>query len=140
MSLTSLIRDRQVRGRASALRRAVTQLPIDARRAMLAALRDDELIVGAYADRHGHVCPMLAAHRRGARTHVGDFPRAWDEFARARRPRRATARELEILKALLQESVVEPTAGNPPAGWLASAGRASASGETGHRSPRPTTA
>jgi hypothetical protein len=83
---------------------------------------------------------MLAAHRRGARTHVGDFPRAWDAFARARRPRRATARELEILKALLQESVVERTGGNRPTGWLDSAGRASASGETGQRSPRPTTA
>jgi len=72
---------------------------------MLAALRDDELIVGAYADRHGRVCPMLAAHRRGARSDVGDFPRAWDDFARARRPRRATARELEILRALLEEGV-----------------------------------
>ena len=72
---------------------------------MLAALRDDELIVGAYADRHGRACPMLAAHRRGARSDVGDFPRAWDAFARARRPRRATARELEILEALLQEGV-----------------------------------
>jgi hypothetical protein len=75
------------------------------RRAMLAALEADELIVGAYTDRSGRVCPMLAAHRRGARTDVGSFPRAWDAFARAARPRPATRHELEILKALLQESL-----------------------------------
>lgn len=83
---------------------------------MLAAIETEELIVGAYTDLNGRMCPMLAAHRRGARTHVGSFPRAWDAFARARRPRRANERELQILKALLQEgfgesaeSHVEPT-------------------------------
>lgn len=72
---------------------------------MLEALDDDELILGAYTDRRGRTCPMLAAHRRGARIDVGDFPRAWDAFGRARRPRPATERELEILRALLEESV-----------------------------------
>ena len=72
---------------------------------MLSAIEGDELIVGAYTDRRGRVCPMLAAHRRGARTDVGAFPRAWDRFARARRPRLATERELEILRALLEESL-----------------------------------
>jgi hypothetical protein len=48
---------------------------------------------------------MLAAHRRGVKIDVGDFPRAWDAFGRARRPRPATPRELEILRALLEESV-----------------------------------
>ena len=72
---------------------------------MLEALDDDVLIIGAYTDRRGRTCPMLAAHRRGARIDVGDFPRAWDAFGRARRARPATARELEILRALLQESV-----------------------------------
>jgi hypothetical protein len=48
---------------------------------------------------------MLAAHRRGARTYARGFPRAWDTFARASRPRPATDRELQILKALLQESL-----------------------------------
>jgi hypothetical protein len=78
---------------------------------MLVAVQDDELIVGAYTDRRGRICPMLAAHRRGARTDVGTFPRAWDAFGRARRPRLATPRELEILKALLEETV----GGAPPA-------------------------
>jgi hypothetical protein len=72
---------------------------------MLAAIEADELIVGAYTDRLGRICPMLAAHRRGARTDVGSFPRAWDAFGRARRPRAATQRELEVLKALLQEGL-----------------------------------
>jgi hypothetical protein len=83
----------------------VRELPLDARRVMLDALDDDELIIGAYTDRRGRTCPMLAAHRRGVRIDVGDFPRAWDAFGRARRPRPATARELEILRALLQESI-----------------------------------
>lgn len=75
---------------------------------MLEAIDDDDLIVGAYTDRRGRVCPMLAAHRRGARTGVGAFPGAWDEFARARRPRLATKRELQVLKAVLQENVAAP--------------------------------
>ena len=81
---------------------------------MLDALADDELILGAYTDRRGRTCPMLAAHRRGARIDVGDFPRAWDAFGRARRPRLATARELEILRALLEESIgAEPQPAKP---------------------------
>src|SRR5436305_11532772 len=95
---------------AQGLRRAVAELSPETRRAMLAAIEADELIVGAYCDYRGRPCPMLAAHRRGARSDVGDFPYAWDAFADARRPRPATQRELEILKALLQE------AGNERAG------------------------
>lgn len=91
--------------RAHALNRAVRDLPLSTRKAMLEAADADELIAGAYTDGHGRTCPMLAAHRRGARTHVRGFPRAWDLFTRARRPRPATARELEVLKALLQESI-----------------------------------
>jgi hypothetical protein len=78
---------------------------------MLDAMDDEELIVGGYVDQAGRVCPMLAAHRRGARTDVGSFPRAWDTFARARRPRGASQRELEILKALLEESFNAPSGG-----------------------------
>src|SRR5438105_1787503 len=105
MELVKLIRERRIRGSARRLNRAVRALPLDARRAMLEALEDEELIIGAYADRRGRACPMLAAHRRGVRIDVGDFPRAWDAFGRARRPRGATPRELQILKALLQESI-----------------------------------
>jgi len=78
---------------------------------MLEALETDELIVGAYTDRHGRMCPMLAAHRRGVRCGVGAFPRAWDSFARAARPRPATQRELDILRALLEESFVDSAPG-----------------------------
>ena len=99
------MRERRVRAGARRLRRAVGALPPDARQAMLDALAEGEVIVGAYTDRRGRTCPMLAAHRRGARIDVGDFPRAWDTFARARRPRAATPRELEILRALLEESL-----------------------------------
>jgi hypothetical protein len=79
---------------------------------MLAAIEADELIVGAYTDRSKRMCPMLAAHRRGARSDVGTFPRAWDAFGRARRPRLATRRELDILRALLEESLAD-VAGEP---------------------------
>jgi hypothetical protein len=72
---------------------------------MLAAVEDEGVIVGAYIDRAGRVCPMLAAHRRGARTEARKFARAWDAFGGARRPRLATEREREILVALLQESL-----------------------------------
>ena len=117
--LWSTIAERQRRRQAQALRRAVAELPVVTRRAMLSAIDSEQLIVGAYTDRRGRACPMLAAHRRGARTDVGAFPRAWDAFGRARRPRPASQRELEILKALLQESLSHSTAepaapANPP--------------------------
>lgn len=99
------MRERRARTSARRLNRAVVALPLEARRAMLDALADGELIVGAYTDRRGRTCPMLAAHRRGVRIDVGEFPRAWDTFARARRPRAATPRELEILRAQLEESL-----------------------------------
>jgi hypothetical protein len=114
--LTARRAARSDRRRAQGLRRAVAELAPETRRAMLAAIEGDELIVGAYCDYRGRPCPMLAAHRRGARTAVGDFPYAWDAFADARRPRPATRRELEILKALLQEAGDEPAEGlQPPA-------------------------
>lgn len=112
MKLANFIRERRLRADARRLNRAVRELPVQARRAMLDALDDDELIIGAYTDRWGRTCPMLAAHRRGARIDVGDFPRAWDAFGRARRPRPASERELDILRALLQESVATDAPGS----------------------------
>jgi hypothetical protein len=97
--------ERRQQRRTRDLRQAVVELPDSTRRAMLTAIDRDELIVGAYTDRRGRICPMLAAHRRGARSDVGRFPRAWDAFARASRPRPATQRELQILRALLEEAV-----------------------------------
>jgi hypothetical protein len=110
MRLTHGIRERKANRRRLALARAVWALPVESRRAMVSALDDVELIAGAYTDRRGRMCPGLAAFRHGARCGVGAFPQAWDDFARARRPRAATQRELEILRALLQESLAETVA------------------------------
>lgn len=110
MWVSTKIDQRRARHRAQTLCRAVHELPASTRRAMLTATREQVLITGGYTNRHGDICPMLAAHRRGARTDVGQFPRAWDQFTQARRPRQATARELDVLRALLEESL----AGEPP--------------------------
>jgi hypothetical protein len=87
------------------LRLAIDCLPVRTRRAMLDGIRSSDIIVGAYADRAGGVCPMLAAHRCGGRTSVVSFARAWDRFAGARRARPATARELKILEGQLEASL-----------------------------------
>ena len=73
---------------------------------MLDGIRSHEIIVGAYSDRAGGVCPMLAAHRCGGRTSFISFARAWDRFARAKRARAATARELRALEAHLIASIL----------------------------------
>jgi hypothetical protein len=90
------------------LRLAVECLPVRTREAMLeGVLCSPRIIVGAYTDREGGVCPMLAAHRRGGRTEFLSFARSWDRFTRARRPaRRATERELSILVGLLRASLM----------------------------------
>lgn len=85
------------------LRQAINSLPVDARRTLLGVLDDEALITGSYTDRRGRVCPMLALHRRGIRVDVVRFAHAWDAFCGARRPRLATHRELQILRALLEE-------------------------------------
>ncbi|MBI5103560.1 MAG: hypothetical protein HZB46_00970, partial [Solirubrobacterales bacterium] len=50
------------------LRLAIDCLPLNTRHAMLQGIRSNEIIVGAYSDRTGGVCPMLAAHRCVGRT------------------------------------------------------------------------
>jgi len=89
------------------LRTAIDCLPVRTRRAMLDGIRANEIVVGAYTDGHGGICPMLAAHRRGGRTSFLSFARAWDAFARSDRVRRATARELRTLEDLLTASLDE---------------------------------
>ena len=87
----------------------IEALPRHTRVAMLDGIERDEIIAGAYSNREG-VCPMLAAHRAGGRTTAIAFAKAWDRFAfrasRSRRPRRATARELLLLKIYLQASLL----------------------------------
>jgi len=91
------------------LRLAIDCMPVATREAMLEGLRRNErIIAGAYVDEHGGVCPMLAAHRCGARTDFLSFARSWDRFTRAvRGSRRASERELAILIGHLEASLQE---------------------------------
>jgi hypothetical protein len=77
---------------------------------MLEGIAGNPIIAGAYATDDG-VCPMLAAHRAGGRTSLIAFARAWDRFAfrdaRRARARRATERELRVLTAQLELSLLE---------------------------------
>jgi hypothetical protein len=74
---------------------------------MLLGVRSNDIIVGAYTDRRGGVCPMLAAHRCGGRTSFLSFARSWDRFAKANnRARRASERELRILVTHLEASLL----------------------------------
>jgi hypothetical protein len=95
------------------LRRAIDGLPRDTRVAMLDGIRSNDIIVGAYTGSDG-ICPMLAAHRRGAKTSHIAFAKAWDTFAlggaRDRAARRATRRELLVLSAHLEASLLEEDA------------------------------
>ena len=73
---------------------------------MLDAIEHNRIIVGAYTDRDGGVCPMLAAHRNGGRTSYASFARAWDRYTKAgARSRPATDREVTTLKTMLEASL-----------------------------------
>jgi hypothetical protein len=74
---------------------------------MLDGVRGNTIVVGAYTDGNGGICPMLAAHRNGGRTSFVSFARAWDGFARAGKVRPATPRELRVLEGLLTRSLDE---------------------------------
>ena len=88
------------------LRTAVDCLPLQTRKAMLEGVESNRIIVGAYVDRNGGVCPMLAAHRNGGRTSLASFAHAWDRYTGVRRrPRPATERELGTLTAMLEASI-----------------------------------
>ena len=84
---------------------------------MLRGIDANEIIVGGYVDGEGGVCPMLAAHRNGGRTSFASFARAWDDFTGAgKRPRRASRRELRVLRTYLEMSLLEDDT------WLAGGG------------------
>jgi hypothetical protein len=73
---------------------------------MLEGIDGNRIIVGAYTDRKGGVCPMLAAHRNGGRTNLASFAHAWDRYTHAKgRPRSATERELLTLRTMLEASI-----------------------------------
>ena len=89
------------------LRTAIDCLPLKTRKAMLGGVESNRIIVGAYTDRSGGVCPMLAAHRNGGRTSLASFARAWDSYTgvRGRQARPATERELTTLRTMLEASI-----------------------------------
>lgn len=55
------------------LRNAVDAMSLQLHIAMLDGVRHDAIIVGAYTDDHTGMCPVLAAHRRGARCSAPAF-------------------------------------------------------------------
>ena len=97
---------RRQRRNAQDLRLAIDCMPRTTRESMLDGINANRIIVGAYTDREGGICPMLAAHRHGGRTALASFARAWDRYTGAHsRPRPASDRELRTLKAMLQASL-----------------------------------
>ena len=72
---------------------------------MLDGIAAGRIIVGAYTDRQGGVCPMLAAHRNGGRTNLASFARSWDRYTGASTMREASQRELRTLRAMLEASL-----------------------------------
>jgi hypothetical protein len=94
------------------MRTAVEALPRHTRIAMLEGIRRNRIIAGGYSDRDsGGVCPMLAAHRNGGRTDLASFARSWDRFTGAKRPRRATKREVMALKSYIELSLLHDDIG-----------------------------
>jgi hypothetical protein len=96
------------RNNAQRLRNSVYAMPARTKAAMLRGIRGNRVIVGAYVDKRGGVCPMLAAHRNGGRTNFGTFARAWDAYtgAKQRKPRRASRREVRALEGYLEMSLI----------------------------------
>jgi hypothetical protein len=104
---------RRRRRPAHELRIAIDCLPLDSRRAMLDGMDSNRIIVGAYVDRDGGVCPMLAAHRNGGRTSLASFAHAWDRYTRAGNGARpATERELRTLRTMLEASIALDSGGD----------------------------
>jgi hypothetical protein len=105
------------------LRLAIDCLPRRTKIAMLDGIAANEIIVGAYTSPDG-ICPMLAAHRHGGRTSLISFAQAWDRLAfrgvRRAQARRATERELLILRSHLEASLLGD---ETPTGELAAARR-----------------
>ena len=110
-------------------------MPLETRCAMLNAIGANAIIVGAYSDREGGICPMLAAHRNGGRTSFATFAAAWDSYARAgRRSRPATEREVRTLRTMLAASIAtEGASGVGELGEAIAAHRASRQGRAASR-------
>ncbi len=111
------MRERDTRKPAERLRYAIECMPLETKRAMLEGVRANPIIVGAYVDGDGGICPMLAAHRNGGRTNFATFARAWDRYTDAdARARRATERELRTLTTMLEASANDDSGIRGPLG------------------------
>ena len=124
--------------RAQRLRTTVQALPVHTREAMLRGINENPIIVGAYTDKRGGVCPMLAAHRNGGRTSFASFARAWDAYTGVtKRPRRATRREVQTLRAYLEMSLIADDFSVPSLREAAKEIRAQRAAAPPLREPRP---
>ena len=124
--------------RAQRLRTTVQALPIHTREAMLRGIDENPIIVGAYTDKRGGVCPMLAAHRNGGRTNFASFARAWDAYTGVtKKPRRATRREVQTLRAYLEMSLIADDFSVPSLREAAKEIRAQRAAAPPLREPRP---
>src|SRR3954451_25262684 len=101
------------RNNAQRLRNSISAMPNATKQAMLTGIRSNRVIVGAYVDKRGGVCPMLAANRTGGRTNSDPFARAWDAFtgANQRKPRRASRLEVRILENYLEMALMREGVG-----------------------------
>jgi hypothetical protein len=100
---------------------------------MLDAVEHQRIIVGAYTDRDGGVCPMLAAHRNGGRTSYASFAKAWDRYTKAgTRSRPATEREIGTLTTMLEASLASDAPDGTTLGQAISQHR-----ELQKKAPRP---
>src|SRR3712207_6032775 len=113
----TLMRSRRQR-RIEDLRLAVECLPERTKEAMLDGIEQNTIIVGAYTDRNGGVCPMLAAHRHGGRTNLLAFAKAWDRFCGAKRSEEHTSelqsRQYLVCRLLLEKKNKLPNCRAPP--------------------------
>ena len=108
---------RRARDPITRLQTAIDCLPERTKRAMLDGVRANTIVVGAYTDGRGGVCPMLAAHRNGGRTSYASFAKAWDRYTRAgKRSRPATERELRTLRTSLEASLASDAPDNTTLG------------------------
>jgi len=96
------------------LRVEIDRLPLATRRAMLEGTETETIVVGGDGDPRGGVCPIYATPRPPSKKIGRPFAKAWDRYAGARLPRRASERELSTLRAMLATSI-EREAEEPPA-------------------------
>jgi hypothetical protein len=72
---------------------------------MLEGIKTNPVMVGADGDPRGGVCPIYAASNAPSKRIGRPFARAWDRYAGAWLPRRASERELGTLRSMLETSI-----------------------------------